>query len=102
MNCHFSLWRFDALYNINDLLHQQGRVLNEADLTEAGRVQLSWDDRTARDVIGADVAAVPAEDSAGFKITAAKVDGANVRLAVQTGRIWADGIHAFLVDPPSP
>src|SRR5262245_17157790 len=96
MKGDFSQWRFDASENINALLHQQGRVLNDADLTESGRIQLDWNDRTARDLVGRELAAVPADQPAGFKVTAAKVDGEFVRLVVQTGRIWADGLHLFL------
>lgn len=97
MKGDFSQLRFDPRENISALLHQQGRVLSDADITEAARVQLDWDDRTARDVIGKGVAAVPADETAGFQVIAIDKNPPGALTAtVQPGRIWADGLHAYL------
>jgi hypothetical protein len=98
MKGDFSQLRFDPHENISALLHQQGRVLNDADLSEAALIQLDWDDRAARDIIGRDVAAVPADEHEGFKVLKAASSTAGIGVLLHTGRIWADGIHAFLAD----
>ena len=100
MRGDFSTARFDPLDNFNGVLYQQGRVMNDADLTEAGLIALSWQDRAGRDVIGAGVAAVPAGEPDAFRVVSAAVSGGQVHLKVGPGHCWADGLLAFL--PPSP
>jgi hypothetical protein len=85
--------RNGVLRNINGVLHQQGRVTLDADLTEGELLDAAWDDQAGRDIIGAGIAAVPAAEPNGFRIDAAIVtSNTEVQLLVRPGRIWADGI----------
>lgn len=84
----------------NDLgvLFQQGRVISDRDLTEAELIAETWRETAARDVIGANVAAVPADEPDGYRVEAAAVHGTHVDVRLSPGRIWADGIHLTLPD----
>ena len=42
MKGDFSNWRFNPHGNDQGLLFQQGRVTLDADLTEAGLIELNW------------------------------------------------------------
>ena len=106
MQGDFSILRFDprehergvtpsrdgVLRNINGVLHQQGRVTLDADLTEGELLELGWNAQAGRDIIGAGVAAVPASSPAAFKVEAAFVAGGEVHVLVRPGRAWVDGI----------
>lgn len=81
-----------VLRNVNGVLHQQGRVTLDADLTEGELLDLGWQSQAAQDIIGARIAAVPANEPDGFKVDAAIVNGADVIVQVRPGRVWADGI----------
>src|SRR5688572_18455459 len=81
-----------VLRNVNGVLHQQGRVMSDADLTEGELLELAWTGQAGRDIIGAGVAAVPATSPEGFKIEAAFTVDDEVHLSVRPGRAWADGI----------
>jgi hypothetical protein len=96
VNGDFSRWKFDHRDNFAGVLPQQGRVLTDADGTEQTRIITHWEDTEARDVIGADVAAVPADEPDSFKIDEAKVSAGKVVVTVEPGHIWADGILAYL------
>lgn len=100
MKGDFSQWRFDPRENFNGVLHQQGRVLLDADWNEQTRIQTHWQRRAGRDVIGPAVAAVPASEPDGFQIVAADVVNAggidHVELQVHPGHVWADGWLAYL------
>jgi len=96
MRGDFSNWRFNPHGNDQGLLFQQGRVTLDADLTEAGLIELNWRTQAGRDVIGAGVAAVPAGEADGWRVTAAAVQGNAVHVSLQPGRIWADGQLLYL------
>ena len=81
-----------VLRNVNGVLHQQGRVMSDADLTEGELLELAWNGQAGRDIIGEGVAAVPATAPEGFRIEAAFASGADVHVSVRPGRAWADGI----------
>lgn len=108
MKGDFSDWRFDPTENFNGVLQQQGKVLLDRDWNEQTRITKHWQDTAGRDAIGPLVAAVPAAAPNGFKIeSAAKtiIGGQNaIELTVDPGRIWADGLLAYLppVDPAHP
>ena len=103
MKGDFSNWRFDPRNNDQGVLFQQGRVTLDSDLTEAGLIELTWRTVAGRDVIGAGVAAVPAEDPDGYRIDSARVQDGAVHLTVRPGRIWADGQLLYLpADPADP
>lgn len=80
------------LRNLGAVLHQQGRVMSDADLTEGELLGLGWQGQAARDIIGAGVCAVPAEAPDGFRVVAARVAAGEVQVALHPGRAWADGI----------
>lgn len=100
-NLHFDLHEHDrgvspasngVLRNISGVLHQQGRVTTDADLTEGELLELGWEGQAGRDIIGAGVCAVPASEPQGFRIESAFVSGGEVHVTVRPGRAWADGI----------
>jgi hypothetical protein len=90
--------------NFAGVLHQQGRVLLDADWNAQTAITTGWQDDAGHDIIGAGVAAVPADQPNGFKIdSATQVAGnANVKLTVRPGRVWADGLLTRLYGEPDP
>jgi hypothetical protein len=98
--------RNGVLRNVSGVLHQQGRVMRDADLTEGELLELAWNGQAGRDIIGAGVAAVPATAPGAFKIEAAFVVGSDVHVTVGPGHVWADGILTRLAsgaaNPASP
>jgi len=87
-----SVPRHGVLRNVNGVLHQQGRVITDADLTEGELLELAWNDQAGRDIIGSGVCAVPATAQQSFRVESAQVSGGDVRIKVSPGRAWADGI----------
>jgi hypothetical protein len=80
------------LRNLAGVLHQQGRVTTDADLSESQLLELAWAGQAGRDIIGAGVCAVPASEPQGFHVEVAQeVDGA-VQVQLRPGRAWVDGI----------
>jgi len=96
MRGDFSSWRDERRQNFNGVLHQQGRVLLDSDWNAETAIINDWEDTAGRDIIGAGVAAVPAEAPDSFKVKAANIVGGQVRLTVAPGRVWADGLLAYL------
>ncbi|MDH4607151.1 DUF6519 domain-containing protein [Pseudomonas sp. BN102] len=80
------------LRNLSGVLHQQGRVTLDADLTEGELLELGWNGQAGRDIIGAGVCAVPASEPQGFRVEAAMVNAGQVQLMLRPGRAWVDGI----------
>ncbi|MDT4798994.1 hypothetical protein FQZ97_316400 [compost metagenome] len=95
-----------VLRNLSGVLHQQGRVTLDADLTEGELLELAWNGQAGRDIIGAGVCAVPASEPEGFRVEAAAVVDGGVQLRLRPGRAWADGILTRLAgvtpDPLAP
>ena len=60
------------LRNLSGVLHQQGRVTTDADLTEGELLELGWNGQAGRDIIGAGVCAVPATEPDGFRVESAR------------------------------
>jgi hypothetical protein len=81
-----------VLRNISGVLHQQGRVITDVDLTEGELLKLAWNGQAGRDIIGAGVCAVPAAEPQSFRIESALVSGGEVHIKVLPGRAWVDGI----------
>jgi Family of unknown function (DUF6519) len=104
MKGDFSNWRDERRHNFAGVLHQQGRVLLDADWNAQTEITNDWQDIAAQDIIGAGVAAVPGNQPKGFKITGAShTSGANeVQVDVNPGRVWADGLLAQLLGEPDP
>lgn len=86
--------------NFAGVLWQQGRVLSDADGNAATRLATAWQDSAGRDVIGAGVAAVPAEAGDSFRVTEAALAGGRVTLTLDPGRLWADGWLLHLDEAP--
>jgi len=92
-----------VLRNLSGVLHQQGRVMSDADLTEAELFELGWQGQAGRDIIGAGICAVPATEPDGFRVEVALVSGTDVIVSLRPGRAWADGILTRLPGvPPDP
>ncbi|TLD40856.1 MAG: hypothetical protein JETT_2875 [Candidatus Jettenia ecosi] len=97
MKGDFSKWQFDPKQNFNGVLHQQGRVLLDSDWNAQTRITNNWQATTGKDIIGAYIAAVPADEPDGFKVAAAEVDADNkIKITVMPGRVWADGLLVYL------
>ena len=92
MKGDFSRWRFKRSDNFSGILPQQGRVLLDSDGTAQTHIWTDWQDVAAADVIGGGVAAVPAGLGASFKIDSARIDSGQVKVTVEPGRVWADGL----------
>ncbi|MGE5416089.1 MAG: DUF6519 domain-containing protein [Acidobacteriota bacterium] len=82
--------------NFNGVLHQQGKVLLDSDWNVQTSINNNWQDTAGRDIIGAGIAAVPAEEPDGFKVTAASVVKNEVKITVKPGRAWVDGLLVYL------
>ena len=104
MKGDFSNWRNEAGHNFAGVLHQQGRVLLDADWNAQTAIANYWQDTAGSDIIGARVAAAPASLPNSFKVTAAAhAAGTNdVQLQIHPGRVWADGLLAELFGEPDP
>lgn len=96
MRGDFSIWRDERRQNFNGVLHQQGRVLLDADWNAQTAITNDWEDTAARDIIGSGVAAVSADVPDSFKVRAAAVATGGLDLTVAPGRVWADGLLAYL------
>ncbi|MCB9569529.1 MAG: right-handed parallel beta-helix repeat-containing protein [Myxococcales bacterium] len=97
----FSRWSFDPRTNYAGILHQQGRVLLDADTNDQTLLGLRWQDTAARDAFGALILAVPASDRDAFKVSDVTPSGTDLEVTLLPGRAWADGrlVHAH-GDPP--
>ena len=95
-----------VLRNLSGVLHQQGRVTTDADLTEQELLGLGWKGQAGRDIIGAGVCAVPATEPQGFRVESAHVTAGSVHVMLRPGRAWVDGILTRLAgetpDPSAP
>ncbi|HMO47505.1 MAG TPA: hypothetical protein PKB14_15920 [Rubrivivax sp.] len=85
-----------VLRNLSGVLHQQGRVSTDTDLSEGELLELAWNGQAGRDIVGAGVCAVPAQEPEGFAVEAAFAAGGAVHVMVHPGRAWVDGILARL------
>jgi len=104
MKGDFSNWRNEVGHNFAGVLHQQGRVLLDADWNAQTAIANYWQDTAGSDIIGARVAAVPASLPNSFKVTAAAHGSGtpDVQLQIHPGRVWADGLLAELFGEPDP
>ena len=104
MKGDFSRFADERNHNFAGVLHQQGRVLLDADWNAQTAITTGWQDTAGHDIIGAGVAAVPADEPNGFKIDFAThaPGNPNVKLTVRPGRVWADGLLTRLFGEPDP
>ncbi len=77
-------------------------MLLDADWNAQTAITNDWQDTAAQDIIGAGVAAVPADQPNGFKIMSATHTAGKVQLTVAPGRAWADGLLTELYSEPDP
>ena len=82
------------------VLYQQGRVFMDTDGTAQTLITVDWEDTSARDVIGAGVAAVPSSVPDSFRVDSATVTPDGVVVSLQPGRVWADGLLVWLDETP--
>lgn len=97
MRGDFSRWDFDERTNSAGVLHQQGRVLTDADWNAQLRLTNRWQVESARAAFGRRVAAVSAADGAALRVERAilAADG-SVTVELEPGQVWADGLLAHL------
>ncbi|HEX3227795.1 MAG TPA: DUF6519 domain-containing protein, partial [Pyrinomonadaceae bacterium] len=101
MRGDFSSWRDEQRQNFVGVLHQQGRVLLDADWNAQTELTNDWQDTAGMDIIGAGVAAIPADQADAFMITGAEIKTLpnRIELTVNPGRVWADGLPYRLDGP---
>ena len=101
MRGDFSSWRDEQKQNFVGVLHQQGRVLLDADWNAQTDLTNHWQDTAGLDIIGAGVAAIPSSQPNSFQITGAelKTPPDRIELTVMPGRVWADGLLYELDGP---
>lgn len=89
-----SFWKKEANRNFNGVLHQQGRVLLDRDWNAQTEIVNDWQETAAADIIGAGVAAVPADAPDSFMVTSAEIAAVpdRIEITVNGGRVWADGL----------
>src|SRR5215510_4115913 len=81
--------------NESGVLYQQGRVFLDQDGNAQTRYVNRWQDTAGQDVIGAGVLGVPADDPNAFKVEAAQVVGTDVRITLDPGHAWAEGLLVY-------
>lgn len=86
----------DKFNNDTGVLHQQGRALLDQDWNAADQIHRYLRQRQGRDVIGPNVAAIPAEQDDSFKVLNASLSGDVINLELNPGRAWLDGFHLNL------
>ncbi len=96
MKGDFSFLAFDQGPHYTGVLHQQGRVLLDRDWNEAAAIAATWRSAVGRDTFGDGVLAVPAANIQAFKVLSASTDGTVVKVELDTGRAWADGLSLTL------
>jgi len=79
MRGDFSSWNKEKDQNFNGVLHQQGRVLLDRDWNAQTEILNDWQETAAQDIIGAGVAAVPADAADSFKVTDARIVSAKLK-----------------------
>jgi hypothetical protein len=96
MKGDFSRFELDPREDHQGVLMQQGRVVTDADWNDREAIDVRWRLTAGRDIIGANLAAVPASQPDGCQVLSASVNGDLVDLELGAGRIWADGLHTIL------
>ncbi|MEO7232692.1 MAG: DUF6519 domain-containing protein [Polaromonas sp.] len=96
MKGDFSFLPFDTEPHYSGVLHQQGRVLLDRDWNEAAAIAAGWRAAAGRDTFGEGVLAVPIASIKAFKVLSASTDGTGVKVELNAGRAWADGLSLVL------
>jgi hypothetical protein len=99
MHGDFSKWLPIYRRNINGVLFQQGRVSLDSDFTAQARLTTDWQDQAGRDLIGPNIATVPAEVPDSLKVIDVTVPPPSYEeawISVKPGRIWVNGMLVYL------
>ncbi|MBU1564817.1 MAG: right-handed parallel beta-helix repeat-containing protein [Proteobacteria bacterium] len=96
MRGDFSSWDNDRNNNFAGVLHQQGRVLLDADWNDQTRITNDWQDTAARDAIGPGVVAVPIDDRHAFEVDQVEIVGGKLQATLTEGHAWVDGLLIHL------
>lgn len=96
MKGDFSFLPLDTELRYSGVLHQQGRVLLDRDWNEAAAIAAAWRSAAGRDTFGDGVLAVPISNIQAFKVLSATSDGTEVKVELDAGRAWADGLSLAL------
>ncbi|NJM62404.1 MAG: hypothetical protein HC849_22955 [Oscillatoriales cyanobacterium RU_3_3] len=96
MKGDFSRWDKIQEQNLNGVLHQQGRVLLDRDWNDQTQLTINWQDSAAKQIIGANVAAISTQEPNAFKVIRATVNEGKVKLKIHSGQGWADGLAVTL------
>ena len=99
MKGDFSFLPFDTEPRYTSVLHQQGRVLLDRDWNEAAAIASAWRTAVGRDTFGPGWLSVPVSNPQAFKLISATTDGQQVKLQLDAGRAWADGLSLSLAAP---
>lgn len=78
--------------NYTGVLEQQGRVRLDRDGNAAEEIARGLRNMLGRDAFGPGRVAVPSEAPGSFEVTAAAVTANGVKVAIQPGRAWVDGL----------
>src|SRR5688572_28489333 len=92
MKGDFSNLDFDPRDNYAGVLYQQGRVFVDTDGTAETLIEDHLRTALARDTIGPNVVAVPAENPQALQIVQAEASGPHAAVTVKPGRVWVDGL----------
>ncbi|MES9852190.1 MAG: DUF6519 domain-containing protein [Candidatus Thiodiazotropha sp. L084R] len=97
MKGDFSKLNFRPDDNYTGILQQQGRVFSDQDANAADTIGRHLRQLLGRDTIGPGVAAVPSDQPEALQVLTAESDGSNnVRLELNPGRVWVDGLHLYV------
>ncbi len=96
MKGDFSFLPLGTAPHYTGVLHQQGRVLLDRDWNEAAAIAAGWRTAAGRDTFGGGILAVPVASPGAFKVLGASSDGVQVKLSLDAGRAWADGMSLTL------
>lgn len=96
MKGDFSRWDAINEPNLNGVLHQQGRVFLDRDWNDQTQIALDWQDGAAKQIIGSNVAAISTQEPNAFKVIGATVNDNQVKLHINPGQGWADGLAVTL------
>jgi len=96
MKGDFSKWKHPVDLHSQGVLQQQGRVFLDSDWNSQVLLNEHWQRTAGQDIIGMGIAAVPASQPDGWAVLLAQVADGKVRLSLEPGRVWVDGIAAEL------
>ncbi len=82
--------------NFTGVWQQQGRVLTDQDWNADTMIGRHLRELLGQDAFGPNTAAIPAAERDGLRVLQAASDGSEVRVTLEPGRGWLDGLHLYL------